>query len=177
MSMRGDAVAESSAFDETDDAGSNVAMPPTPYALPSFSGKRSRRGKANLNKGYEQRSLGLTAQDAPVQKNVVVSPGMFGGPIAQAASACATGPIQPGIVGADKRRRQRRRQRRNDGHSNAEEEGWATEDVNDYKEREFDFQGNLDRFDKKTVFSQIKVYAPRLENLSLHHKMVLCVEY
>lgn len=154
---RGDAAGESSAFDETDDAASTAAMPPTPLVRPSFSGKRSRRGKTHPDVGGGQRgSLGPNPQKAPIQKSVVVSPGMFGGPVAQAANSSATGLLQPGIT-TEKMRKHRRRRRRNDGNSNAEEEGWATEDVNDYKEREFDFQGNLDRFDKKSVFSQIKV--------------------
>ncbi|KAK6348891.1 enhancer of mRNA decapping [Orbilia blumenaviensis] len=36
-------------------------------------------------------------------------------------------------------------------------DGWATEDVTGIKDTEFDFQGNLDRFDKKAVFSQIEI--------------------
>ncbi|RVD86564.1 uncharacterized protein DFL_004833 [Arthrobotrys flagrans] len=35
-------------------------------------------------------------------------------------------------------------------------DGWATEDVTGIKDTEFDFQGNLERFDKKAVFSQIE---------------------
>ncbi|KAF3079792.1 enhancer of mRNA decapping [Orbilia oligospora] len=35
-------------------------------------------------------------------------------------------------------------------------DGWATEDVTGIKDTEFDFQGNLERFDKKAVFSQIQ---------------------
>ncbi|KAK6333455.1 enhancer of mRNA decapping [Orbilia javanica] len=36
-------------------------------------------------------------------------------------------------------------------------DGWATEDVTGIKDTEFDFQGNLERFDKKAVFSQIEI--------------------
>ncbi|KAF3904187.1 hypothetical protein AA313_de0209682 [Arthrobotrys entomopaga] len=49
-----------------------------------------------------------------------------------------------------------RRRHRYQNSSTRDEDGWATEDVNDIKDHEFDFQGNLERFDKKTVFSQIE---------------------
>jgi enhancer of mRNA-decapping protein 3 len=39
---------------------------------------------------------------------------------------------------------------------NGGDDGWATEDVNEFKETEFNFQENLDRFDKKSVFRQLK---------------------
>jgi NAD(P)H-hydrate repair Nnr-like enzyme with NAD(P)H-hydrate epimerase domain len=41
--------------------------------------------------------------------------------------------------------------RNNNNHS-----GWAGEDVNIFKEEEFDFQKNLDMFDKKKVFAEIR---------------------
>jgi hypothetical protein len=34
---------------------------------------------------------------------------------------------------------------------------WAGGDVNDFKEEEFDFQANLDMFDKAKVFAEIRV--------------------
>lgn len=34
---------------------------------------------------------------------------------------------------------------------------WAGEDVNDFKEEEFDFQANLNMFDKEKVFAEIRV--------------------
>ncbi|KAK6533384.1 enhancer of mRNA decapping [Orbilia ellipsospora] len=49
-----------------------------------------------------------------------------------------------------------RRRHRHQNSNTRDEDGWATEDVNDIKDHEFDFQGNLERFDKKTVFSQIE---------------------
>ncbi|EPS39196.1 hypothetical protein H072_7027 [Dactylellina haptotyla CBS 200.50] len=49
-----------------------------------------------------------------------------------------------------------RRRHRHQNSNARDEDGWATEDVNDIKDHEFDFQGNLERFDKKTVFSQIE---------------------
>jgi len=151
MSLRTDAAAESSAFDETDDAASSFAPPPPKMNYnqrSKFTGKRSRRGKGSLQKQQEDQFL------EPIQQeSVVLQPGMFAGAVAQAAAA-ASGSAQ---LGAN-RKKSKRRQRCDNGHyANADEEGWATEDVTDFKETEFDFQGNLDRFDKKTVFSQIKV--------------------
>jgi enhancer of mRNA-decapping protein 3 len=149
MSLRGDNAAESSAFDETDDAS---LAPPTPYNQRNkFAGKRARKGKGFAKKQPDQFLDPMQQEDS-----VVLKPGMFGGAVAQAAAASASagrGFVQPG----SKTRITRRRQKHGSGHCmSAEEEGWATEDVNDYKEREFDFQSNLDRFDKKSVFSQIK---------------------
>ncbi|KAJ8104075.1 YjeF N-terminal domain-containing protein [Lipomyces tetrasporus] len=39
----------------------------------------------------------------------------------------------------------------------ADNEGWASEDTSGYKDTEFDFQSNLDRFDKKSVFDEIRL--------------------
>ncbi|KAI9499411.1 YjeF N-terminal domain-containing protein [Zychaea mexicana] len=36
------------------------------------------------------------------------------------------------------------------------ENGWANEDVNGFREKEFDFQANLDMFDKAKVFAEIR---------------------
>ncbi|KAK9448801.1 YjeF N-terminal domain-containing protein [Limtongia smithiae] len=36
------------------------------------------------------------------------------------------------------------------------DDGWASGDTAGFKNTEFDFQGNLDRFDKKTVFDEIR---------------------
>ena len=143
MSLRTDA-AESSAFEETDDA-SSMFTSQVPYNNRSnFTGKRSRRGKGFLQK--QDQSLEPIKQD----ESVVLQPGMFGGAVAQAATA-SIGRYPHQL--ASNRRKTRRKQTR---YTNADEEGWATEDVTDFKETEFDFQGNLSRFDKKTVFSQIK---------------------
>lgn len=119
LGLRGDA-AESSAFDETDDALSGLPVA-NAYA---HTGKRSRRGKQYL----QQKSAGGMLSDG------------FGG-----------NQVTPPRGGGRKQKTKRYQQNGQD------EDGWATEDVTDIKDTEFDFQGNLDRFDKKTVFSQIKV--------------------
>lgn len=38
----------------------------------------------------------------------------------------------------------------------SDNETWATEDVTDYQDSEFDFQANLDQFDKASVFAEIR---------------------
>ncbi|CUS09750.1 unnamed protein product [Tuber aestivum] len=154
LSLRGDVAPESSAFDETDDTASNAAMLPTPYARPPFSGRRSRRGKVQTRNNEQRPLLAPITQEEFTQKNTVPR-GVLGDPITQTTNS-GVGLLQPGAMNSDKRRRQRRRERRNDGNPNAEEEGWATEDVNDYKAREFDIQGNLDLFDKEGLFNQMK---------------------
>lgn len=105
---------------------------------------------------HEQRQL-LEPIPQQEHRSIIVAPGMFSGSIAAAANTHAGVFVQPGMGMARRRRAQRGSNRYDGNTTNAEEEGWATEDVNDYKEREFDFQGNLERFDKKTVFSQLKV--------------------
>ncbi|KAF8249584.1 YjeF N-terminal domain-like protein [Wilcoxina mikolae CBS 423.85] len=154
MSLRTDAAAESSAFDETDDAASSFAPPPKMnYNQRSkFTGKRSRRGKGSVQKSRSDQFLEPIQQE----ESVVLQPGMFAGAVAQAAAASTGAASGSAQLGAN-RKKSKRRQRYENGHYiNADEEGWATEDVTDFKETEFDFQGNLDRFDKKSVFSQIK---------------------
>ncbi|KAK9468944.1 YjeF N-terminal domain-containing protein [Lipomyces arxii] len=42
------------------------------------------------------------------------------------------------------------------GNKRADKNGWASEDTAGFKDMEFDFQGNLDRFDKKSVFDEIR---------------------
>jgi hypothetical protein len=41
--------------------------------------------------------------------------------------------------------------------NNIANDGWAGEDVNIFREEEFDFQKNLDMFDKAKVFAEIRV--------------------
>lgn len=124
---------ESSAFDETDDALSAL-----PIQQPSFS-KRGRRG----GKGRRQEQ----GQDH------FAIPGPRSVPSGYGQSKLGNGKHQKKFS--------------KNGHQyhngNGDEEGWATEDINDIRETEFDFQGNLDRFDKKTVFSQIRVCASLLK--------------
>ena len=55
------------------------------------------------------------------------------------------------------RHNQRRRKRQNQGGYAEENNGWATEDATDIQEMgEFDFQGNLSKFDKRRVFEEIR---------------------
>ncbi|PJF19633.1 hypothetical protein PSACC_00559 [Paramicrosporidium saccamoebae] len=49
---------------------------------------------------------------------------------------------------------------------------WSQDDVRRYKGEEFDFQGNLDRFDKKKVFSEIRQQDPtRPEDRLVSHNL------
>ena len=123
-----DTAADSSAFDETDDALSAL-----PANQPAYSGKRSRRG----GKGRRQEQ----AQEFP------------GAVVPRSIPAITSGLANTkGTLGKVHKKNSRAH-----AYNNGDEEGWATEDINDIRDTEFDFQGNLDRFDKKTVFSQIRV--------------------
>ncbi|KAI8097646.1 YjeF N-terminal domain-containing protein [Halteromyces radiatus] len=55
----------------------------------------------------------------------------------------------------DRKSKQQSRQHRR---QNVNANGWADEDVNEFKEEEFDFQANLDMFDKAKVFAEIREF-------------------
>lgn len=147
LNLENDGGIESSAVEETDNDFTFSPMPVRNENRKFLQQKRLQRGKSV--QGVRSR----VAHDSDLAGSSVIRPGMFGGPIAQAAFAGMNTPPR-----RTNRRRQLRHQRgsRYDN-GTADEEGWATEDVNEYNQTEFDFQGNLDRFDKKTVFDQMRV--------------------
>jgi len=106
------------------------ALSALPNQQAAFSGKRSRRGGKG-RRDSSQDSIGAT------------------GPRSM--------PLGYGTGKSGNGKHQRKHSKNGHYQNGNDEEGWATEDVNDIRETEFDFQGNLDRFDKKTVFSQIRV--------------------
>jgi enhancer of mRNA-decapping protein 3 len=68
------------------------------------------------------------------------TPGLIGGSVARAA------------VNSSRRKAKKQRAVQGD-----DQDGWATEEATDIQGMgEFDFQGNLSKFDKRTVFNQIK---------------------
>ncbi|KAF8465263.1 YjeF N-terminal domain-containing protein [Kalaharituber pfeilii] len=126
--------AESSAFDETDDALSAL-----PAQQPAYSGKRSRRGGKGKRQEHCQDYLGIAGSRRTAGNgNALMRNG-----------------------------KHQRRSSRPHTYHNGDEEGWATEDINDIRDTEFDFQGNLERFDKKTVFSQIRAEDTTLDEARL----------
>lgn len=154
-------VAELSASDDTDDAASPTTPP---KQAPNAGGKpSSRRSRRPAKKQSD-----LLREQIQHEPSIVVEPGMFSGAVARAAAASVSGGRGgPGTSrggrnngrsrASNNRGKGKQKQRNHRQYNNADEEGWATEDVTDFKERDFDFQSNLDRFDKKTVFNQIKV--------------------
>ncbi|KAK9240729.1 YjeF N-terminal domain-containing protein [Lipomyces kononenkoae] len=74
---------------------------------------------------------------------------------AHAREPSATAVPEP-FTGGDRRNGRPGRQKRQTGYY-ADIDGWASEDTAGYKDTEFDFQGNLDRFDKKSVFDEIRL--------------------
>lgn len=106
------------------------ALGALPTQQTTYTGKRSRRG----GKGRRQDQL----QDYSTSRLIPTS--------------VVTKKVE---IGKNHKKNHRGGPSFNNGYR--DDEGWATEDINDIRETEFDFQGNLDRFDKKTVFSQIRV--------------------
>ncbi|KAF5102647.1 hypothetical protein D0Z03_000392 [Geotrichum reessii] len=62
------------------------------------------------------------------------------------------------------RRRNNGRGRHKQQYLPTESDGWATEDIQDIQNTDFDFQANLDRFDKADVFKQIRQNDSTLPN-------------
>lgn len=106
------------------------ALSALPTQQTAYTGKRSRRG----GKGRRQDQV----QDYTASRLVPTS-------------------IGTKKVGIGKNHKKNHRGGLGFKNGHRDDEGWAIEDINDIRETEFDFQGNLDRFDKKTVFSQIRV--------------------
>lgn len=152
-------VAEPGASDTEDAASSTTPPKQVPNASGQPSSRRSRRPT--------KKQSDLLREQIQHEPSTVLEPGMFSGAVARAAAASVSGGRggsgagrsgrNNGRLRASNRGKGKQRQRNNRQYNNADEEGWATEDVTDFKERDFDFQTNLDRFDKKTVFNQIKV--------------------
>jgi len=138
--------AESSALDETDDPGQPQSMD---HFVPKYSGKRSRRGKL-----HKDGSSGGSFESTNQPKLMLPRGDSYNTNYQRGQGA---GEVQ----------RNRRRHKYQQSMASGQEDGWATEDVNDIKDQEFDFQSNLDRFDKKTVFSQIQVWPSLLLTCSL----------
>lgn len=90
----------------------------------------------------------VAASPLPVQKVA------FGGDMTPSKdSAGVVGPDETRLVVLTSRRRRRRRR----AQPTDENDGWATEEATDIQGMgEFDFQGNLSKFDKRTIFDQMR---------------------
>lgn len=53
-------------------------------------------------------------------------------------------------------RKARQQQQQQHNGKGVSSNGWADEDVDGFKEKEFDFQANLSMFDKEKVFAEIR---------------------
>lgn len=56
-----------------------------------------------------------------------------------------------------KTKQQQQQQQQQQSYRKRNSDGWAGEDVDIFREEEFDFQKNLDMFDKAKVFAEIRV--------------------
>ncbi|KAF2838355.1 YjeF N-terminal domain-like protein [Patellaria atrata CBS 101060] len=119
---------------------------------PTSSGKKKKRGK-NRSETVDETSPDVTRKNTNVN-GTVRGKGWRQTPLLQDNS-----PKTPGIIGGKvglqavvSSNRKSRRQKAIDAQN-----GWATEDATDIQELpEFDFAENLSKFDKRSVFDQIR---------------------
>ncbi|KAI9878844.1 MAG: enhancer of mRNA decapping, partial [Pleopsidium flavum] len=135
-----------------------------------YSGKRSRRGgRGKAQKDAAMQTPPVMAETPPdvdsspavVRKNqqTVRSKGWRQTSLIEDAAIPAT--RTPGLIGGNIGRQAATSAKRKTGRhhiTNGEDQnGWATEDATDIQDMgEFDFEGNLSKFDKRTVFDQIR---------------------
>lgn len=135
-----------------------------------YTGKRSRRGgRGRAQKDAAMQRPPVTAEvpadvdssPAVVRKNQqsVRSKGWRQTSLTEEATIPAT--RTPGLIAGNIGRQAASSSKRKTGHrhlANFEDQnGWATEDATDIQDMgEFDFEGNLSKFDKRTVFDQIR---------------------
>ncbi|KAI9687835.1 MAG: hypothetical protein M1822_001915 [Bathelium mastoideum] len=106
--------------------------------LPTSPEVFKRKGKAE-GKNIINPKTGWRA--TPILEETPRVPGLIGGNVAQAAA-----------ISSNKKNKQQKALERE-----ARQNGWATEDATDIQELgDFDFAGNLSRFDKRSVFNQIR---------------------
>ncbi|KAF3918010.1 hypothetical protein ABW21_db0202885 [Orbilia brochopaga] len=141
---------------ENKDSGVAVTRPPftTPAVTSPFS--KLKLGDAVDSSAFEETDDPSQASFRQRRRNN--DNRTYNGRRISDASSFGNRPPQNRITHSNQRGRdhQVRRRHRHQNSTARDEDGWATEDINDIKDHEFDFQKNLDRFDKKTVFSQIE---------------------
>ncbi|KAH8722709.1 YjeF-related protein N-terminus-domain-containing protein [Phaeosphaeriaceae sp. PMI808] len=122
-------------------------------------GKKTRRGGKSRKKelAAQERKNGVDMQSSPDAVRKGKGNGWRNTPILQdpeLPTARTPGVIggRVGLAAAHASKTKTRRQKALDATN-----GWATEDATDIQDMpEFDFQGNLSKFDKRTVFDQIR---------------------
>ena len=125
-----------------------------------YTGKRSRRGKRRPSAGSGddmiQDGNGNALESSPAmprksKKKILQKDGWRQGAFTEAQDPEAE---QDGFLLESNARRGRHRRQHTAGEGH---DGWATEEATDIQTMgDFDFAGNLSKFDKKTVFSQIR---------------------
>lgn len=157
------------------------AVPPQGYVSPELeqslpvhvpaksTGKRSRRGAAKARLGGDGGSA-LTQpqteqQDAVnaaanrIHNNTPKRPkGWRQTPLTETASHTDTQPTHLAVVSnRPESTRNRKRARRHQTRPSEDQNGWATEEATDIQDMgDFDFEGNLSKFDKRGVFDKIR---------------------
>ncbi|KAL8727224.1 MAG: hypothetical protein Q9166_006188 [cf. Caloplaca sp. 2 TL-2023] len=140
------------ALNESIDDGAAPEEEQVPAAKPARKRTRKRPTKKGQRDEAEERATTITAKThTPTRANGWGEP-----PFLQKASVGRKPhPLDAPIHRAEQRLARARRGRRND--LREEQNGWATEEVTDIQDMgDFDFEGNLSKFDKREVFEQIR---------------------
>ena len=129
---------------------------PVPEGAKSKSSKRGRKkGIIKSNEAGKSQEPSETIQN-PLRPMSGKGKGNMTTPLAQSIQNNST-PIHDQYLSVTNRRRgakNRQRARRGDFE---DQNGWATEEVTDIQDMgDFDFEGNLSKFDKRKVFEQIR---------------------
>lgn len=139
---------------------SQVRPATTGTASARQNGKRARRG----NRGPRgTKNTSSTQHVDDVQTYTVVSKAQKSSHVLKAASqtplveADATMVASPSTIKDSRNWQEKKLSRRDRGKARESRNGWATEDATDIQEMgDFDFAGNLSKFDKREVFNQLR---------------------
>jgi enhancer of mRNA-decapping protein 3 len=164
-----DLQADTETLDENEPLGIQVT---------TYTGKRSRRGEGKKKKDLiSQAPLDPSEALGPLKTTATLDSSVEGHRALarkgksslKAFAETAETSIQrtPGlIIGSVGRKAASSSKRKNQRQKVSQDfDGWATEEATDIQDLgEFDFQGNLDKFDKRTVFKQLKAEDQILES-------------
>ncbi|KAL8911141.1 MAG: hypothetical protein Q9171_003632 [Xanthocarpia ochracea] len=136
-----------------DDGPPHDPEPSIPAKAPSRKRTRQRR---SVRKGHKDEPELPSEREIRIAQTPTRAGGWGEPPFLQEATVGKKShPLDAPIHRAEQRLARARRGRRND--LREEQNGWATEEATDIQELgEFDFEGNLSKFDKRGVFEKIR---------------------
>ena len=131
-----------------------------------YTGKRSRRGARGRNQKEAAMQIPMTAthgaQDPDSSPGVIrrggrPSKGWRQTPLTEPSSSTKIQPSTNGFASLQPASASKRKSRNLRCKNGEEQNGWATEEATDIQDMgDFDFEGNLSKFDKRGVFDQIR---------------------